>query len=77
MPRLPRLPHKKYERLLNQYNRTLLHACILEEQIMLLLKANSTKDEHIRRECEPHTELYRGFSKTLADELAAFRAAED
>ena len=77
MPRLPKLPHKKYERLLNQYNRTLLHASILEEQIMLLLKANSTKDEHIRRECEARTELYRGFSQTLANELAAFQATED
>ena len=58
---------------MNQYNAALRSAGILEAQILDLLKAHSTKDEHIRRECDEYPNLFRDFRATLVDELSAYR----
>lgn len=70
---MSRLPHKRYERLMKQYNAALRSAGILQEQIMDLLKAHSTEDEHISRECDKYSNLFRDFRGTLVDELSAYR----
>ena len=72
-PKTRTLPHKRYERLMKQYNAALLSAGILQDQIMDLLKAHSTEEEHIRRECGQYANLFRDFRGTLVDELSTYR----
>ena len=67
------LPHKRYERLMKQYDRALLTASILEGRILDLLAKHSTPEEQERRNHLILPHIFGSFNENLSDELADYR----